>query len=66
MCKENAICFLQRDKPTYNQNDSGHVAPTSISGSENTHGNGDTGCFSGRQGFYSNPVATKPAGWTGQ
>ena len=51
----------------YNQSSgSSRIAPTSISASENAHGNDATGGFFGWQGSYSNPVATKPAKWTGQ
>ena len=38
----------------------------STSGSENAHDNGATGGSSGQQRSYSNLVATKPTGWTGQ
>ena len=66
--KENATHFSRRDKPTYNQSSgSGCVALTSTSTSKNARENGGIGgSFVGQQEFYSNSVATKPAGWTGQ
>ena len=65
--KENAIYFPYWDKPTYNQsNNFGCMALTSISESENAYDNGATGGSSGQQRSYSNPVAIKPTGWTGQ
>lgn len=68
MRKKNATRFPRRDKPTSNRNSgSGRVAPPSSSTNENARGNNAAGGpFVGRQGFNSNPVATKPAGWTGQ
>lgn len=68
MQKKNATCFSCQDKPTYNQSSgSSGVAPTSTSASKNARENGSTkGSSVGRQGFYNNPVITKPAEWTRQ
>ena len=60
MQKKSTTYFPCWNKPTYNWNSgSGCMALTSAS--ENARGNGIIGGFSGRQGSYSNPVATKPA-----
>ena len=67
MKKENTTCFPYWDKPMYNwSSGSGYIAPISTSASENARDNGIIDGFSGRQGSYSNLVAMKPAGWTGQ